>query len=242
MSCAGQHVYVMGGSYGVGEATARAFAAAGAEVVISSRSQERLDAAAARIGHPVQTRTLDATDPGSVAAFFGADETVDHLVLALSPGAVAVGPLATLDEKDLRTAFDGKFFAHVRVLQAAAPHLSRDGSVTFLSAASARSAAPGTAGLAAANGAIESMVPPLAAELAPVRVNAVSPGIIDTSWWDGMPADQKDAYFQGVAASSPVGRVGHPDDVAAAILYLAGSTFTTGTVLDISGGLTLARG
>jgi NAD(P)-dependent dehydrogenase (short-subunit alcohol dehydrogenase family) len=238
----GQHVYVMGGSYGVGEATARAFAAAGANVVITSRSKQRLDAAAARIGPSVQPHTLDATDPGAVTAFFENIENVDHLVLALSPGAVAVGPLASLEEKDLRTAFDGKFFAHVRVLQAAAPHLSRDGSVTFLSAASARSATPGTAGLAAANGAIEAMVPPLAAELAPVRVNAVSPGIIDTNWWDGMPADQKDAYFQGVAATSPVGRVGHPDDVAGAILYLAGNTFITGTVLDVSGGLTLARG
>ncbi len=242
MSFQGQHVYVMGGSYGVGEATARAFAAAGAQVVITSRSSERLDAAAARIGRPVQARTLDATDPGAVAAFFDHEETVDHLVLALSPGAVAVGPLASLDESDLRTAFDGKFFAHVRVLQAAAPHLSRDGSVTFLSAASARSAGPGTAGLAAANGAIEAMVPPLAAELAPVRVNAVSPGIIDTNWWDGMPPGQKNAYFEGVAASSPVGRVGQPDDVAGAILYLAGNGFVTGTVLDVSGGLTLARG
>ena len=242
MSFQGKHVYVMGGSYGVGEATARAFAAAGAQVVITSRSAERLDAAAARIGRPVQARTLDATDPGAVAAFFGHAEVVDHLVLALSPGAVAVGPLASLDESDLRTAFDGKFFAHVRVLQAAAPHLSRDGSVTFLSAASARSAAPGTAGLAAANGAIEAMVPPLAAELAPVRVNAVSPGVIDTSWWDGMPPGQKNAYFEGVAASSPVGRVGQPDDVAGAILYLAGNGFVTGTVLDVSGGLTLARG
>jgi NAD(P)-dependent dehydrogenase (short-subunit alcohol dehydrogenase family) len=242
MSFAGQHVHVMGGSYGVGEATARAFAAAGAQVVITSRSRERLDAAAARIGLPVQTRTLDATDPGAVAAFFDDNEKVNHLVLALSPGAVAVGPLASLDEKDLRTAFDGKFFAHVRVLQAAAPHLSRDGSVTFLSAASARSAAPGTAGLAAANGAIEAMVPPLAAELAPVRVNAVSPGVIDTAWWAGFPADQRAAVFESYAAGTPAGRIGHPDDVAAAILYLAANGFVTGTVLDVSGGLTLARG
>jgi NAD(P)-dependent dehydrogenase (short-subunit alcohol dehydrogenase family) len=238
----GQRVYVMGGSYGVGEATARAFATGGAEVVITSRSKERLDAAAARIGHPVQTRVLDATDPEAVASFFAAGEAIDHLVLALSPGAIAVGPLATMAEHDLRTAFDGKFFAHVRILRAAAPHLSPSASVTFLSAASARSAAPGTAGLAAANGAIEAMVPPLAAELAPIRVNAVSPGIIDTNWWAGMPADQKTAYFEGVAASSPVGRVGHPDDVAAALVYLAGNTFVTGTVLDVSGGLTLARG
>jgi NAD(P)-dependent dehydrogenase (short-subunit alcohol dehydrogenase family) len=242
MSFAGQHVYVMGGSYGVGEATARAFAAAGAEVVITSRSQTRLDAAAGRIARPVQARTLDATDPGAVAAFFDHEGTVDHLVLTLSPGAVAVGPLASLDEKDLRTAFDGKFFAHVRVLQAAVPHLSPAGSVTFLSAASARSAAPGTAGLAAANGAIEAMVPPLAAELAPVRVNAVSPGVIETDWWAGFPAGQRAAMFESYAADTPVGRVGQPGDVADAILYLAGNGFVTGTVLDVSGGLTLARG
>ena len=242
MPVEGQRVYVMGGSYGVGEATARAFAAAGAEVVITSRSKERLEAAAARIGHPVQTRVLDATDPEAVAAFFTAGETIDHLVLALSPGAIAVGPLATVTEQDLRTAFDGKFFAHVRVLQAAAPHLSPAGSVTFLSAASARSAAPGTAGLAAANGAIEAMVPPLAAELAPIRVNSVSPGVIETPWWEAMPADQRAALFESYAAGTPVGRIGHPEDVAGAILYLAGNGFVTGTVLDVSGGLTLATG
>jgi NAD(P)-dependent dehydrogenase (short-subunit alcohol dehydrogenase family) len=238
----GQHVYVMGGSHGIGEATARAFAAAGAQVVIAGRSKERLDAAAARIGWPVEARPLDATDPDAVAGFFGDGETVDHLVLALSPGAVAVGPLVTLDESALRTAFDGKFFAHVRAVKAAAPHLRPDGSVTFLSAASARAAAPGTAGLAAANGAIEAMVPPLAAELAPVRVNAVSPGVIDTPWWDGMPPDQRSAFFEGVASGAPVGRVGRAQDVADAVLYLAGNGFVTGTVLDVSGGLTLARG
>jgi NAD(P)-dependent dehydrogenase (short-subunit alcohol dehydrogenase family) len=155
---------------------------------------------------------------------------------------VALGPLVSLDEKDLRTAFDGKFFAHVRVVQAAAPHLSQHASVTFLSAASARSASPGTAGLAAANGAIEAMVPPLAAELAPVRVNAVSPGVIETPWWEAMPADQRTALFESYAAGTPVGRIGHPEDVAGAILYLAGNGFVTGTVLDVSGGLTLATG
>src|ERR1700748_721743 len=218
----------MGGTHGIGEATARAFAAAGDEVVITGRTKERLDAAAARLGHPVQTRALDAPDPEAVASFFGDGETVDHLVLALSPGAVAIGPLVTLDEKDLHTAFDGKFFAHVRILQAAAPHLSRSASVTFISAASARSASPGTAGLAAANGAIEAMVPPLAAELAPIRVNAVSPGVIETPWWHAMPEEQRDTVFQGTAASVPVRRVGQAGDVAGAVLYLAGAGFVTG--------------
>jgi NAD(P)-dependent dehydrogenase (short-subunit alcohol dehydrogenase family) len=148
----------------------------------------------------------------------------------------------TLDEGELRTAFDGKFFAHVRIVRAAAPYLSEHATVTFISAASARSAGPGTAGLAAANGAIEAMVPPLAAELAPVRVNAVSPGVIDTDWWAGFPAGQRAQFFADYTASTPVGRVGQPEDVAAAVLYLAGNGFVTGTVLDVSGGLTLAKG
>jgi NAD(P)-dependent dehydrogenase (short-subunit alcohol dehydrogenase family) len=250
MSFEGQHAFVMGGSSGIGEATARQFAAAGAHVVITGRSKERLEGAAERIGHPVDTQPLDGQDGDAVTRFFATAGPVDHLVLALSPGAVAIGPLASLAESDLRAAFDGKFFTHVRIVRAALPNMAVRApapgapgpSITFISAASARSAGPGTAGLAAANGAIEAMVPPLAAELAPIRVNAVSPGVIDTPWWHGLPAEQRTAFFEGTAASVPAGRVGHPDDVASSVLYLAGNGFVTGTVLDCSGGLTLATG
>ena len=121
-----------------------------------------------------------------------------------------MGPIAALDEAALRQAFDGKFFAHVNAIQAALPHLRADGSVTIITAASARAAFAGTAGLAAANGALETMVAPLAVELAPLRVNAVSPGVIDTQWWNGMPADRRQAYFAAVAAVTPVRRVGQP--------------------------------
>src|SRR6202012_4168016 len=242
MPFAGQHVYVMGGTHGIGEAVARAFAAAGARVVITGRSKERLDAAAGRIGHPAETRVLGATDPRAGAGFLGEPETVDPLGLALGPGAVPLGPLVNVPEPDLHTAFDGKFFAHVRILQAAAPHRSKSASLTFISAASARSASPGTAGLAAANGAIEAMVPPAAAELAPIRVNAVSPGVIETPWWAGLPEDQRAALFEDYATGTPVGRIGQSEHVAEAILYLAANGFVTGTVLDEAVGLTLARG
>lgn len=242
MSFDGQRAIIMGASSGIGEATARAFAAAGARVMIIGRSKERLDAAAQRIGYPVEARELDATDSEAVTGFFATAGTVDHLVLALSPGAVALGPLASLDENDLRKAFDGKLFAHVKVLKAALPKLRPGASVTIISAASANAAAAGTAGLAAVNGALQAMVPPLATELAPVRVNAVSPGVIDTHWWDGMPQPDRAAFFQSIAATTPVGRVGHPEDVASSVLYLAGNGFVTGTVLDCSGGMTLATG
>jgi NAD(P)-dependent dehydrogenase (short-subunit alcohol dehydrogenase family) len=238
MAFNGQSVVVVGGSAGIGEATARAFAEAGAEVVITGRSKTRLDSAAERIGAPVRVAEVDATDAGAVAEFFGSLGAVDHLVLAASPGAVGSGPLEAVDEAALRQAFDGKFFAHFTVLKAARARQS----VTFISAASARAAFPGSAGLAAVNGAIEAVVPTLAVELAPLRVNAVSPGVIDTQWWDVMPADQKAAFFESAASITPARRVGRPRDVADAVLYLAGASFVTGTVLEVTGGANLTVG
>jgi NAD(P)-dependent dehydrogenase (short-subunit alcohol dehydrogenase family) len=242
MSFDGQRVVIIGASAGIGEAAARAFAERGAAVTITGRSKERLDQAAQRIGHPVLVAEVDATSRGALDAFFATTGPVDHLVLSASPGAVGVGPFATLDEADLRQAFDGKFFAHVKAIQAALPRLRPDGSVTLVTAASARAAFAGTAALAAANGALESMVAPLAVELAPLRVNAVSPGIIDTHWWGGLPEDQRRAYFESAAAATPVRRVGQPEDVADAIVYLAGAGFVTGTVLECTGGANLAAG
>ena len=239
MSFDGQRVVIIGASAGIGEATAKAFAARGAAVTITGRSKERLDQAAQRIGYPVRAAELDATSRVALDAFFATAGTIDHLVLSASPGAVGVGPIATLDEAALRQAFDGKFFGYVKAIQAAVPQLRRDGSVTMVTAATARAAFAGTAGIAAVNGALETMVAPLAVELAPLRVNAVSPGVIDTHWWNALPEDQRRAYFESVAAVSPVRRVGQPDDVADAVVYLAGAGFVTGTVLECTGGSNL---
>lgn len=237
MSFKGQTAVVVGASAGIGEATARAFAAAGAEVVIMGRSAHRLDSAAERIGLTVRVAQVDATDAAAVTEFFGALGPADHLVLAASPGAVGAGPLPALEVAALRQAFDGKFFAHFNVLKAAQVRQS----VTFISAVSARTAFPGTAGLAAVNGALEAIVPPLAVEFAPVRVNAVSPGVIDTHWWD-MLGDQREAYFKAAASAAPAGRVGTARDVAEAVLYLAGAGYVTGTVLEVAGGANLTAG
>ncbi|GHI05890.1 short-chain dehydrogenase [Streptomyces cellostaticus] len=238
---AGQRVVVMGGSSGIGEATAASFAADGAEVVITGRGQDRLDAAAARIEGKVSTYRLDAADRSAVDAFFDRSGPVDHLVLALS-GSKGGGAFAELDLAELAAGFDGKFWPHVNVLQAALPALRPGGSVTLVTAASARAALPGTAGLAAINGALEAMVPPLAVELAPLRINAVSPGVVDTPWWDAVPAEQRGALFDGFAASTPVGRVGRPEDIARAVHMLAANDFVTGVVLEATGGATLATG
>ena len=103
----------------------------------------------------------------------------------------------------------------------------------------ARAANPGTAGLSAINSAIEGLVKPLAVELRPRRVNAVSPGVIDTPWWNWMPEDQKRETFNKFAAATPAGRVGRPEDIAEAIVFLIGNSFMTGCVLECDGGLRL---
>ncbi|MGW1531867.1 SDR family oxidoreductase [Streptomyces aureus] len=238
---AGQRAVVMGGSSGIGEATAALFAADGAEVVVTGRDRDKLEAATARIGGKTTAYRLDGTDPAQIDAFFAQSGPVDHLVLALS-GAAGAGPFAELDLAELETGFAAKFWPYVRILRAALPHLRADGSVTLVTAASARAAFPGTAGLAAINGALEAMVPPLAVELAPLRINAVSPGVVDTPWWDALPAEQREAVFRGFAESSPVGRIGRPGDIARALHLLATNGFVTGVVLDCTGGTTLPTG
>jgi NAD(P)-dependent dehydrogenase (short-subunit alcohol dehydrogenase family) len=110
----------------------------------------------------------------------------------------------------------------------------------MISAASARAALPGTVALAAVNGAIERIVSPLAAELAPVRVNAVSPGFIDTPWWSFLPEDQRQAQFAAAASSAPAGRIGTGADVAGAVSYLIGASLVTGIILPVDGGITVA--
>ncbi|MEV4758077.1 SDR family oxidoreductase [Micromonospora sp. NPDC049559] len=181
---------------------------------------------------------MDAASAAELADFFGEETRYDELVLALSGGAGG-GAFASLDLDQLRTGFEGKFWAHLRILRAALPRLRPDGSVTFVTAASARAALPGTAGLAAINGALEAMVRPLAVELAPLRVNAVSPGIVDTPWWDGLPAEQREALFAEHANALPVGRVGRPEDVASAVLLTAVNGFMTGSVVECAGGVRL---
>jgi len=130
-------------------------------------------------------------------------------------------------------------YPHFAVAQAALPFLRKDGSITFIAAVSAHAAAPGTAGIGAANAAVAMFVPILAAELRPLRVNGVSPGVVDTQWWDFLSTEQREAVFTEYAAKAPVGRVGKPDDIAQAVAFLVANTFMSGHVIVCDGGLRL---
>jgi NAD(P)-dependent dehydrogenase (short-subunit alcohol dehydrogenase family) len=195
-------------------AAAKALCQSGLEVVITGRDEAKLEAARQTLGRQGRAERVDATSEEQARAFFERAGSFDHLVLSVS-GAKGAGPFADLDLRELRAGFDAKFWAQIGTAQAALKTLRPGGSITFVTAISARMANPGTAGLAAINGALEAMVRPLAKELKPTRVNAVSPGVIDTPWWDRLPADQRQATFDCYADLAPVGRVERAGDVAA---------------------------
>lgn len=232
---------IFGGSSGIGEATARLLGSWGWQVMIVGRNRQKLEAVRERMGGRVGMASVDALDPGAVKRFFEGQEPFDHLVLCHSGGKGA-GPFCQLDLADLRSGLEAKLFAQLVVAQCSVGRLRPGGSITFVSAISARTCMPGTAGLAAINGALEAMVPVLALELAPLRVNAVSPGVIDTPWWNAMPREAKESFFQQAAAGLPVRRVGKPEDVAQAIGLLASNGYMTGTVLEVDGGARLVHG
>lgn len=226
-------VVIMGGTSGIGLAAAEKLTAAGAEVIVTGRNAEKLAAVKDRVASAEQ---VDGTDENAVAQFFERVGSFDHLVLAFSPGAQGLGPLAGVPLADIRGAFDGKLFAYLYAIQKA----QVTGSITVVSAATARAAAPGTVTFAAVNGAIERIVSPLAAELSPVRVNAVAPGAVDTDWWSFLPDESREATFAESVKELPIKRVGQPGDLADAIAYLIGATYVTGTILPVDGGFTVA--
>ena len=224
---------IMGGTSGIGLATAEQLTSANIDVTVTGRDPAKL---AGLEGRFAGLERLDGTDRDAVAAFFKQTGPFEHLVLAFSPGPVGLGPIREISLDDFETAFAAKLFGYVQSIREA----EVTESITMISAASARAALPGTVTLAAVNGAIERMVSPLAAELAPVRVNAVSPGIIDTAWWSFLPEDQRQAQFTAAAGSVPAGRIGTAADVAGAVAYLIGASLVTATILPVDGGFTVA--
>lgn len=233
-----QHIVILGGSSGIGLACARELLATGHRVTLAGRDVQRLEGARQALQGDLVTLVLDAAATDGLPDAFARIGGFDHLVLALGSGK-GVGPFASISLAEVRLGFEEKFFPHFAAAQAALPWLRRDGSITFVSAVTAQAALPGTAGIGAANAAIAALVPILAVELRPRRVNAVAPGVIDTPWWDFLEPTQKAALFAEYGTKTPVGRVGQPEDVAHAMALLITNGFISGQVLTCDGGLRL---
>ncbi|GHF35123.1 short-chain dehydrogenase [Kitasatospora xanthocidica] len=228
---------VVGGTSGIGLATARRLHGLGAAVHVVGRDQEKL-AAVAGTDPELAGHRADGGDRAQIAGVIESIGRIDWLVVTLA-GSEGPGPIADLDLAMLRRAFDAKFWGHLTTVQAALPHLAPTGSITLLGATTARSGIPGTAGIAAINGAVEALVKPLAAELAPIRVNGVSPGLVDTPWWNGLPEEARKAYFAQAAEQLPARRVATAEDIADVVVLAATNRNLTGTVIEADGGARL---
>lgn len=228
-------IVIVGGSSGIGLALTKMLAEEGACLTVIGRDPSKLSVLKKEFP-AVETVQLDARDRGALDAFFGNAGQVDHLVLTVS-GAKGGGVFRELPLAELREGFENKFWPQLNTVQAALPYMNPGGSITLVTAASAGNSIPGTSGLAALNGGLEMMVPILSIELKPLRVNAVSPGVIDTPWWDFLPAAARQQVFNDLSAQVNVGRVGRPEEAAAAIRFVMATGYVNGITLRCHGGL-----
>jgi NAD(P)-dependent dehydrogenase (short-subunit alcohol dehydrogenase family) len=223
---AGRAVVVVGRGSGIARAVALRARAEGARVIVAGRDRERL-AEAYRDEPDVEAVTVDVTDDASIERLAGQVGRLDHLVSTAS--ARARGKLGDLSRDALRKSFDTKVIGPVMLARRLAPQMSENGSLVLFSGVNAFKVNIGYLGVAITNGAVDFLARSLAVELAPIRVNAISPGVIDTGIWDA-------AYLEKQAAENPAGRVGTPGDIASAVLFAMTNSFLTGVTLKVDGG------
>ncbi|TBZ76337.1 SDR family oxidoreductase [Rhizobium leguminosarum] len=234
----GAKIIIVGGSSGMGLALARRLLGEGAAVTIAGRSEDRLAAARRALGdYPgVATIAVDISREEEVAALFRNGRPVDHIVSTAADIGGAYQLLPSIELAAAQRVVESKFYGPLMLAKYGAAHLPPSGSITYTSGVAAyRPAARGSV-VAAVNAALEGLVRALAVELAPIRINALSPGWVDTPIWSFVAGDAKQATLDAMAQRLPAGRVGRPDDIADAIRFLIGNGFTTGTILHVEGG------
>jgi len=212
---------------------AKDLAAAGAEVVAAGHravaGREQIEG--------VRQLTVDVTDETSVRALFDGLQRVDHLFVSASPGAP--GPFFEQDLAAARTFVDGKLLGSWMCARYAAPRMPAGGSITFLTGVAAVRPSGAAAMVTAAFAAVEALSRALALELGPIRVNTIRPGYTDSAMWSSLSSDERRGLRERVTSAMPVGRMGTPDDIAQAAMFLMTSRQTTGAVLEVSGGESL---
>lgn len=225
----GKTVIVIGGSSGIGAAVAQAAAARGAQVVLAGR---RL---VSGVENGLRSEPVDVTDAASLQRLFEAVGRFDHLVYTSGPSVLAKALVET-DLIEAQENFNVKLWGSLRAIQQALPFLNEHGSISLTSGQLGRKSVAGQFIKTGINAATEALVKQLAKELAPRRVNAISPGVIDTPAYAGLSEDQRLAMFAKAGGALPVGRVGHAEEVAAGYVLAMENGFMTGAVIDIDGG------
>lgn len=232
-----ERVVIIGGSSGMGLALARNLVGAGAEVVIAGRSAARLATASATLTEGlgrVHTRQADITREADIATLFADLGRIDHAVVTAADVRGMYAPIRSFDPAATRSLVDTKLFGPALVAKYA--DFLPGGSLVLTSGIAAYRPGPGSAMVAAVNGSVASLAYALALELAPTRVNVISPGWVDTPIWESIGGGDPVRRQRDMAAKLPVGRIGQPDDIAAAVLTLMRNPFITGTVLHADGG------
>jgi NAD(P)-dependent dehydrogenase (short-subunit alcohol dehydrogenase family) len=229
-------IVVAGGTSGIGFAVAEAAAQAGAEVVIASSNPERVAAALDRLPQRTRGETLDFTDEAQVSALFARVGAFDHLVYTAGE-ALFLQNLADLSIEAAQRAFEVRYWGALRAVKYGASHIRAGGSITLTSGVASSRPRPAWTIPSSILGAIESLIRTLAIELAPLRVNAVAPGVVRTALWDSLMSEaDRNGVFDQFAEKLPVGRVGEASDVAQTYLYLMQQGFSTGQVIVVDGG------
>ncbi|HEX3813686.1 MAG TPA: SDR family oxidoreductase [Mycobacteriales bacterium] len=238
MALTDQRVLILGGTSGIGRATAELAAQQGAEVVVVSRNPGNVDRAVKSLPATASGHAVDLTDVGAVEELLRRVGAVDHLVFTAGE-SLALGSLESMDLEVARQFFALRYFGALTAVRSAAPLLRAGGSIVLTTGVAAVRPRPGWTVAASICAAVEGLVRALAVELAPIRVNAVSPGLVRSPLWASMDDASREQLYRDTAATIPVGRAGEPADIAQAYLFLMTQGFATGSVVTVDGGAVL---
>ena len=233
-----KRVVILGGSSGIGLAVAEQAASRGAKLIIASSNLERIQKAVEPFGANAEGHALDLSDEQAVESLFAKLGAFDHLVFTAGD-TLHLHDLADTDLKQARRAFELRYWAALAAVKYGSKNIRKGGSIVLTTGIAGQRPRKGWVLAASVCGTIEALTRALALELAPIRVNAVSPGVVRTNLWQNMAAADREQLFESVGNSLPVGRVGEPHDIAQAYLFLMQEEFSTGQIRVVDGGTVL---
>ena len=238
MDLRGKRIVVVGAGSGIGRSVAVAASRAGASVTLAGRKRDALEQTAALATGPAQVRLLDAANEAEVEAFFAATGAFDHLVSTISQGAS--GPVTELSASDVQRAMNAKLWAPFFLVKHGKPRIDAAGSFAFFSGIRGARPTPRSSITSLVNAGLEAFAKAMAVELGPIRVNVISPGIVDSGpFWSVLGDEARERMFSDFAQRSPARRVGLPAEQADAVLFALANPFVTGAVIPVDGGALL---